>query len=394
MPGTIKNRSKNKSRPNWFYSIFIGKDEAGKKRFLYASGFAKKSEAEEARDAALAEWKREKAAPAAPKTLAEYFPQWLKDYAVRNCTPATVERYQHLANLFLPTLGALRLDQITPMKVELEMNRLHDSGGRRKKKRGFSPKTVRAIATVLSGALKSAVRWGLIPSNPCTVAKLPRLLTRERTALDLQQTDWLLESARGTWLHPIFVLAASTGARRGELLALTWSDVDLDAKRLTISKSLEQSGSGLRVKSTKNRKSRQFPLPDQAVEVLHQVREEQARALERFGDVYRTDLDLVLGDEIGEYRRPNSVSTAASRAMQRAGFKGVSLHNLRHSHGSQLLSEGVPLPAVSSRLGHANTHVTASVYSHAMQRDEQQAAEKWGAAMKRSRAAQAAQAKN
>lgn len=394
MTGTVKNRSKNKSRPNWFYSIFIGKDESGKKRFLYASGYAKKSEAEEARDAALAEWKREKAAPAGPKTLAVFFPQWLADYAVRNCTPATVERYQQLADLFLPALGPLRLDEITPMKVELEMNRLHDSGGRRKKKRGFSPKTVRAIATVLSGALKSAVRWGLIPANPCTVAKLPRILATEKSALNLQQTDWLLESTRGTWLYPLFALAAATGARRGELLALTWDDVDLEARRMSISKSLEQSGSGLRVKSTKSRKSRDFPLPQEAVEVLRQVEKEQKRNIKKFGEVYRTELKLVLGDELGEYRKPNSVSTAASRAMTKAGFKGVSLHNLRHSHGSQLLSEGVPLPAVSSRLGHANTHVTASVYSHAMQRDEHQAAEKWDAAMKRNRKEQAAQTKN
>jgi integrase len=85
----------------------------------------------------------------------------------------------------------------------------------------------------------------------------------------------------------------------------------------------------------------------------------------------------------GNYIRPDTVTKAVRRIAKKAGFTGVSLHTLRHSHGSQLLSEGVPLPAVSKRLGHSNISVTATVYAHALASDESAAAERWEAAMKR-----------
>jgi hypothetical protein len=96
------------------------------------------------------------------------------------------------------------------------------------------------------------------------------------------------------------------------------------------------------------------------------------------GAGYRADLGVVFADGVGEYRKPDSVTSTACRIAQKAGFKGVSLHNLRHSNGSQLLSAGVPLPVVSARLGHSSPYVTATVYSHALKADEQQAADKKG----------------
>ncbi len=85
----------------------------------------------------------------------------------------------------------------------------------------------------------------------------------------------------------------------------------------------------------------------------------------------------------GSYIRPDTVTKAVRRIAKKAGLKDVSLHTLRHSHGSQLLSAGVPLPAVSKRLGHTNVYVTATVYAHALTSDESTAAEKWESAMKR-----------
>ena len=84
----------------------------------------------------------------------------------------------------------------------------------------------------------------------------------------------------------------------------------------------------------------------------------------------------------------------ACRIAEKAGFKGVSLHNLRHGHGSQLLSAGVPLPVVSARLGHSSPYVTATIYSHALKADEMQAADKWEAAREKARKAEAARPKN
>ena len=100
-----------------------------------------------------------------------------------------------------------------------------------------------------------------------------------------------------------------------------------------------------------------------------------------FGLDYRSDLDLVFCHPDGNYIRPDTVTKAARRIAKKAGLAGVSLHTIRHSHGSQLLSLGVPLPTVSKRLGHANVHVTATVYSHALPEDEIAAAQIWNKAM-------------
>jgi len=126
-----------------------------------------------------------------------------------------------------------------------------------------------------------------------------------------------------------------------------------------------------------------LPLPAIAVEVLKEHREKQHELRHKFGADYRTDLNLVFATPEGDYLRPDSVTAAACLLARRCGLKGIGLHSLRHSHGSQLLSAGVPLPTVSKRLGHSSVAVTASVYSHAFTRDEIAAAEIWDATMRR-----------
>ncbi|MCA2962746.1 MAG: site-specific integrase [Acidobacteriaceae bacterium] len=401
MTGSIFNRSKRKSAPSWGYSIYVGKDADGKKRFLYASGFALKRDAEEARDKAIAAWKAEQAAATAaarkPSTLAEYMPHWFEQYAERNLTPATVQRYRDLAAFFLPALGPVRLSELSTLLIEREMHRLRDAGGRAAKTgkpKPLAPKTVSLIKGVLSVALNSAVRWGMIPLNPCSLVVMPKAEKREQQALDHQQTDWLLECGRTSWIYPLLLVATATGARRGELCALTWLDVDFDNRLVSISKSVEQTRKGLRLKSTKGKKARIFSLPQSAVQALRDHRTAQQEWAAQVGPGYRADLGIVFADEVGEYRKPDSVTSTACRIAQKAGFTGVSLHNLRHSNGSQLLSAGVPLPVVSARLGHSSPYVTATVYSHALKADEQQAADKWEAARQQAKKEEAARPKN
>ena len=175
------------------------------------------------------------------------------------------------------------------------------------------------------------------------------------------------------------MLAVSTGRRRGELLALTWADVDFVGRVLRLSKSLEQTKEGLRVKCTKNDKPREISLAKSSIEVLRAHRDRQAENRRLFGADYRDDLNLVFAAPDGNYLKPDSVTAKACALASKAGLKGIGLHTLRHRHGSQLLSEGVPLPAVSKRLGRSSVYVTATIYSHALSKDEVAAADGWDA---------------
>ncbi len=257
--------------------------------------------------------------------------------------------------------------------------RLCESGG--KQGRPLSAKTVRNAAGVVHAALGTAIRWKLLRLNPADACQLPKVERNEAKALDFRQTRRYVDAARGHWLYPILDVASATGCRRGEPLAVTWSDADFDSAVLLVSKSLEQTKQGLRIKPPKNGETRRVPLPSVVIETLHEHRKQQEEWRRKFGPDYRTDLDLVFCEPDGNYRKPDSVTAAACLLARKTGLEDVGLHSLRHGYGSQLLAKGVPLPTVSKLLGHSSVYVTAQVYSHAFSQDELNAATVWNTAM-------------
>jgi integrase len=230
-------------------------------------------------------------------------------------------------------------------------------------------------------ALETAVVWGLLKVNPASRCKLPKVPKREAKALDFTQARALLESSSEHWLADFLVVDMACGARRGEMLAMRWADIAAEYSSVTIRSSLEQTKDGLRLKETKGNNIRTVSLPRDAIEALKRVKTSQAKMREMYAADYRTDLDLVFCQPSGDYIRPDTVTKAVRRLAKKAGFSRVSLHTLRHSNGSQLLSAGVPLAVVSKRLGHTDVYTTARIYSHALESDASAAAEKWEQAM-------------
>lgn len=181
------------------------------------------------------------------------------------------------------------------------------------------------------------------------------------------------------WLSAFRVLAIASGARRGELLAFTWTDINFETAVLSISKSLEQTKQGLRVKTPKNRKNRALPLPRLAIEVLrsYQLSQEECKTL--CGQDGLSEVKLVFSTPDGGFLKPDSVAAKVCLLARKCGLKGISPHSLRHTHGSQLLPAGVPITTVSRRPGHSSVNVTASTYLYSFDKDETAAAEKWDA---------------
>lgn len=380
MNGTVYKRENG----SWAYSIYAGRTDAGKQKRIFKSGFKTKRAADDAKNAKLLELKAPATPEPSPRTFEEFMREWFEQYAARNCEPKTVERYRQQWGYVKESVRALRLCDLTTLHLEREYNRLKESGGRHrttKAARPLSVRGVRNIAGVIRTALKTAVRWNLIPSNPAASCVLPKGAPKEAPAHDAGQVQLLLTFAKEHWIYEILEFAVGTGCRRGEILSLAWSDVDLDNSVVWINKSLEQTKEGLRIKSTKNRKAREVFLPGSTVEMLRAHRDRQTRNRQLLGSDYRTDLNLVFANPAGDYWKPDTVSSAASAIARRAGLPGAT-HIFRHSHGSQLLAAGVPMPTVSKRLGHSSTHVTAQIYAHSFRREDQEAAQKWDAARK------------
>ncbi len=379
MKGTTYKRKLPSGRISWCLGIDLGRDQNGKRKRIFKSGFRRQGDADDELRRILQELNEGTLVKPDPRTVTEFLDQWIAEYATRKLAPTTLERYRELVGHVTRAIGTAELTKVTTLQLQRVYNALLDGG--KKNGKGLAVKTVRHVHGLVHVALETAVKWGLLKINPAHACDLPPVPQQEAKCMDPNGTTRFMEAADGNWLRDLFGMAFSTGARRGELLALAWPDVDLDTAVLTIRKSLEQTKHGLRVKETKGRKIRRLNLPDASVQLLRVLKGRQAETRRMFGFDYRVDLDLVFCHPDGNYIRPDVVTKAARRIAKKAGLAGVSLHTIRHSHGSQLLSLGVPLPTVSKRLGHANVHVTATVYSHALPDDEVAAAQIWNQAM-------------
>lgn len=368
MKGSIFKQRSASGRITWRYQIDAGRDSDGRRIRITQSGFRLEREAYEAMQKAMAELKQ-RGPVREPVTLAQYLEQWLPYHAkVKPLEPKTAERYASLAAHSTRALGSVRLVDLTAFMLDQLYAKLSER---------LSPKTVREVHNVLHVALKRAVKSGLIPANPADYCDLPRCDPKEARALSPQELDALHAAAAGTWVDLIIRLAAATGARRGELLALRWSDLDWESRRLRIERSLFEVKDQIGIKATKTRQARVVTLPASIMEYLRLHRQAQAENRALFGPDYRSDMDLIFANPAGDYLLPRSVSRAVARIARQAGLRGVGIHSLRHAHASLLLHAGVPLANVSKRLGHRDTYTTSRIYAHAIPDTDSEVAAVW-----------------
>jgi integrase len=401
MNGTVTKRARKGGKYSWGYVFDAGRDENGKRIQPTKSGFQTKTKADAALRDAIAEHltaidalrNPAQQVPALP-LFAAFFERWMQEHASRKCAPKTIERYGELGEYAIRQtveiagvsrpMGGIPIDQFGPMQMELLINVLRDRGGQKTKEypegRPLSPKSVRHIACVVHGCFEKAVKWQLLTRNPMDGIEFPKLTRKEPKVVGKGGVGKLLERARGTRLYPLILLDLATGARRGELLALQWPDIDFDTAVMNVTKSLEQTKSGLRVKSTKSGKPRRFTVPEGALDALREHRAEQDRDRALFGRDYQ-EHQLVFCRPDGGYYSPDRAGARIVELMKKAGLEG-SMHSLRHTHASELLSQGVPIPTVAKRLGHANANVTLSIYAHALETDEIAAAKIWEDSMR------------
>ena len=192
----------------------------------------------------------------------------------------------------------------------------------------------------------------------------------------------LLQEARPTRSFPAILLAATTGMRRGEVLAVRWRDLDLDDAVLTVNQAVEETKAGVRLKSPKTKRSRRnITLPALTVEELrrHKVRQLEERMKLGLG---RDHDGLVFTDLEGGLVRSRNLTKEFGRIVKRTGLRPVTFHGLRHSHITTLLDEGVNPKVVSERAGHASVAITLQIYGHVIPNMQADAAARVDAALR------------
>ena len=362
MAGSVRKRGST-----WRYVVDIGRDENGKRKQRDRGGFATKREAQEE----LRKFQNHVDSGFLPDaenvTFGEFMSSWLEHHATQ-VEPKTWKRYEALSRLYLvPRLGHMQLARIRPAHVQAAIDAV-----------GQSPRTVQHVRGVASNAMRQAVAWQLITSNPVAATRAPKAERPDLEVLNVETVRAIMSAAEGTlWEIPIF-LAAFTGARRGEVLAIRWEYVYLDRGRVRIAFGLERLSGEFRFKEPKTKRSRRsVALPQIAVDRLRRWRIEQGQTRLKAGPAWH-DFDLVCEAGDGTPFDPDSFSKAFKRFAQKASVPDARLHDLRHAAATLMMERGVHPSVVSRSLGHASEAFTMAVYGHVRDEMLDQAADALG----------------
>jgi integrase len=384
MRGHIRQRGEK----SWAVVLDVGRDSDGKRKQKWHSVRGSRKEAERELTRLLHEMNTGAYVEPTRLSVGAYLERWLADYARASVAPKTYERYAEIVRLHLvPALGHHRLAKLQPLHIQSYYGQALLSG-RRDGRGGLSAQTVVHHHRVLRKALQEAVRWLLLARNPADAVRPPRAPRREMPALDPSQTRQLLTAARETRLDVPVLLAASTGMRRGEILGLLWRDVDFGRGTLSVRQSLEQVAGTLSFKQPKTAKARRVvALPSMTVDALRQHKARQAEERLALGPAYE-DSGLVCPGRDGRPWAPNRFSAAYVELARTAGLPGIRFHDLRHTHATQLLRQGVHPKIVSERLGHSTIGITLDTYSHVLPGMQEDAAAKTDRALREALRAQ------
>jgi integrase len=295
-------------------------------------------------------------------TFAQWAEQWLENKA-RSIAGQTYDRYEDaLKTHVVPVLGPKHLQKITATDIDALYNKLT-----------LAPGTMTQLNVVLKSCLRSALKKKLITHNPVEDAEKPaRAVEEVGVVLDEDELRALVAGFKGGSVYPIVVVAAYTGMRKGEVLALRWIDIDIDAKTISITRSLQETTirprpatgpkTQLSVKSPKTKRgTRTIQIDDGLCELLRQERDRHLRLIAGIPTDAAVDMSLVrlpegalcfpaIGANLTVLRNPHSVYDMFTKRARKLGFY-MRFHDLRGTHSTILLDKGVPVHVVAKRIG-------------------------------------------
>ena len=350
-------------RDRWVAEISIA---PGKRKRFYCKS---KQEAIRKRNEALRELERGTLATGPRRKLGEYLEDWIENVHKRKLRTGTYVNYKKLVRYVVAGLGDVWLEKLTPQRVQAFYAKKLDEG--------LSSKVVHEIHGVLHLALKNAVRWGLVSRNVCDLVTPPRIVSREVQPLSVEQARALVQHVQGHRLEVLLAMAIVTGMRRGELLALRWSDIDFDRGRLLVLHSVNFIAKyGYVEDKPKTAAGRR--VIDLPMFLLDMLKRHQLHVLElrEAADSWE-NRDLVFPNLRGGYMHPNHMGEQFRKLLKDAGLPPIHFHDLRHSAASILLCMGVNIKAIQELLGHSDISVTLRTYSHLLPSMQQEVVKTW-----------------
>lgn len=349
----------------WQGSITIGRDDRGRLIRKYFYGKTRK-ETSEKLNRAIEELRDNRFINKSDNpTVEQWCHEWLWSYKRNSVKQKTFDQYETILRThIIPDIGDIRLADLKTMHIQRIINKMHDSG--------LSHRTIEVMKIVIHAALKQAQRNKLVSENVCENVVLPRKQPKHIRVLNEDEQTKLIAALKDNYIGRGLLFALYTGMRRGEVLALKWSDYDKNEKTISITKALSRvrtynkdgNKTMLTVTTPKTDTSiRTVPLIDKAVELLAEHKRKQERYMELVGDYY-TDNDLIFSSSRGDYLDPGNFNRKLNKTVKKIGIAQISPHALRHSFATRGLEAEVSLKAMQELLGHSSITVTGDIYTH------------------------------
>jgi len=296
-------------------------------------------------------------------TFSDWLKRWYQDYVLTRTRSRTADSYRsEIRNHIVPALGQIRLSRLSPQHLQDYYSKALASG-KLESGAGLSRRTVLYHHRIISKALKHAVRMGVLSHNPAEMVDPPRLIRREITILAPRNIPRFLEAIWESIYSVLFYTAFATGMRLGELLALTWEDIDLERGFISVTKALSKRG-GVKIEDTKTDYGRRrIEISSSLLRVLREHRSAERAKGETLGRPLE-ETDLVFSYPGNRPLDPSTITHKFTEVIRRAGLPCLTFHGMRHTHASILIASGVDIKSVSARLGHASASFTLDTYGH------------------------------
>lgn len=294
----------------------------------------------------------------------DFLRYWMDSYVTKNLAKNTIDSYDHHLKRIIPALGHYELRQLTPMIIQDFIDKSLES---------LSVNTVDVYKAMLSGSLKYAVHpCGFIKSNPAGYVKVKRrkddvdVKNKNTDFISLEKFEKILEVFEKDFTAQVFLkIAYNTGMRRGELLGLQWSDVDLDNKVIHVVNNaikLPATEGHLMLSNPKNAASiRDISILDSDVKLLKELKKRQVLDKFALGNMYDVN-DFVFKKENGDFYNFSTIATIINKIKKNVD-NNFHIHKLRHTHATMLVESEVSIKATMMRLGHSSIDTTLNIYT-------------------------------